>query len=125
MSRWYERYQQGSYQQVYDELVAMQERVFEEPVYPEAILVAREMMRRVRINIETLIPRLKTLNYQFVDGYWVQYWEMRSKNPRSFFTPEQVRKLNELYQTFRPPLPGTPHLLHTLEQLVGSLPLSV
>ncbi len=75
MSGWFERYQQGFHQEVYDELLAMQELVFEKPVYQEALLVARAMMSRVRSNIALLIPRLKILNYELVDGDWTSYWE--------------------------------------------------
>lgn len=73
MPSYFERYQQGFCQEVYDELVAMQEAVFEEAVHQEAKLVAQEMMKRIRANIEMLIPRLKSLGYQFVDGDWTCY----------------------------------------------------
>ena len=61
------RYQEGHYREVWNELVEMGPAVFEEQVYPEALAVTREMMRRVRVNIETLILRL--LQRGFVFGY--------------------------------------------------------
>src|SRR5579871_2714808 len=106
MSRWFERYQQGFYQEVYDELLLMQEQVFEEPVYQEAVLVARAMMGRVRSNVEILIPRLKALGYQFVDGDWVNYWEKREQG-RSWLTAERQAKEDELFRIFRAPPPQT------------------
>jgi hypothetical protein len=99
MSGWFERYQQGFYQEVYDELLAMKEQVFEKPVYQEASLVARSMMSRVRDNIALLIPRLKTLGYELVDGDWSSYWE-QAEYPE----PE----LNELLRAYREPPLQTP-----------------
>jgi hypothetical protein len=124
MSRWFERYQQGFYREVYDEFLLMQEQVFEEPVYREAVLVARAMMSRVRSNIEILIPRLKTLGYQFVDGDWVSYWEKKEQG-KSLLTAEQQAEEDELFRIFRAPPPQTSSLLDELEQRVGRLPLSV
>jgi hypothetical protein len=116
----FERYQQGFYREVYDELLVMQEQVFEEPVYREAVLVTRAMMSRVRSNIEILIARLKTLGYQFVDGDW------EKREPRkSWLTAEQQVEEDELFRIFRAPPPQTSSLLDVLEQRAGVLPLSV
>lgn len=66
-----ERYLAGEYEQVWVELEALGEAVREEPLYGDALAVARETMRRVRENLEVLIPRLVTVGYQF--GYsWIQ-----------------------------------------------------
>ncbi len=116
MSGWFERYQQGFYQEVYDELLAMKEQVFEKPVYQEASLVARSMMSRVRDNIALLIPRLKTLGYELVDGDWSSYWE-QAEYPE----PE----LNELLRAYREPPLQTPAFLQEIGQRVGALPLAV
>ncbi|HEY7092051.1 MAG TPA: hypothetical protein VH393_02660 [Ktedonobacterales bacterium] len=43
----------------------------EEPLYSDALAVARETMRRMRWNIETLIPRLRDIGYEFGYG-WIQ-----------------------------------------------------
>jgi len=66
-----ERYVAGEYERVWDELVALGTEVREEPLYSDALAVARETMRRVRKNLEILIPRLVTIGYQFGYG-WVQ-----------------------------------------------------
>src|SRR6266849_6050327 len=66
-----ERYLAGEYELVWDELVALGAEVREEPLYSDALAVARETMRRVRKNLEMLIPRLVTIGYQFGYG-WVQ-----------------------------------------------------
>jgi hypothetical protein len=70
-SSFLERYERGEHEQVWDELVALGAAVREEPVYTEALAVARETMRRARRNIEMLIPRLAAIGYQFGYG-WVQ-----------------------------------------------------
>ncbi len=61
------RYHDGQYKEVWDELMQLEEAVFEEPLYTDALAVARATMQRVRINIERLISRL--LKKQFVFGY--------------------------------------------------------
>src|SRR5260370_31070643 len=94
----------------------MQELVFEKPVYQEAFLVARAMMSRVRDNIALLIPRLKSLGYELVDGDWSSYWE-QAEYPE----PE----LNELLRAYREPPLQTPAFLQEIEQRVGALPLAV
>ena len=47
------------------DLVALGAAVREEPLYSDAWAVACETMRRVRKNIELLIPRLDALDYRF------------------------------------------------------------
>jgi hypothetical protein len=67
MASYLERYRQGECEQMWAELVALGERVRSEPLYTDALAVARETMRRVSHNIELLIPRLETIGYKF--GY--------------------------------------------------------
>jgi hypothetical protein len=67
MSSFIDRYQQGECEQVWAELQALGERVREEPLFPDAMAVAHETMRRVRHNLELLVPRLSELGYRF--GY--------------------------------------------------------
>lgn len=62
-----ERYTNGEYELVWDELQALRSAVRQEPVYSDALAVARETMRRVRSTIEELIQRL--LGIGFVFGY--------------------------------------------------------
>jgi hypothetical protein len=71
MSSFLERYERGEYEQVWEELLALGAAVREEPLYADALAVARETMRRARHNIEVLIPRLVRVGYQFGYG-WVQ-----------------------------------------------------
>src|SRR5258708_2993173 len=71
MSSYLERYLAGEREHVWDELVAVGAAAREGPLYADALAVARETMRRVRANIETLIPRLRRIGYDF--GYsWIQ-----------------------------------------------------
>ncbi len=116
MSHWFERYQRGFHQEVYDELVAMKEQVLEPPIYQEALLVAQAMMRKIRHTIDVLIPRLKTLGYELVDGDWSSYWEQAEESD-----PEQ----NELLRAYREPPLQTAAFLQEIEQRVGTLPLAV
>jgi hypothetical protein len=64
-------YLHGEQQAVWDELVALGAAVREEPLYSDALAVARETSRRARVNIETLIPRLVKIGYRFGYG-WLQ-----------------------------------------------------
>jgi hypothetical protein len=105
-----ERYLSGEYEVVWTELVGLGERVRDEPLFSDAWAVACETMRRVRHNVEALIPRLSALGYRFGDGLFPD-------------DPIDVEAL-----------PGPPHLplawdaaerIAALEELVGPLPLSV
>ncbi len=118
MANWLKRYQQGSYQEVYDELVALQESVFDKTIYPEANLVAQMMMKRVRYNLEVLISRLKVLGYQFIDGYW-------DHASARYYTSEELVKLNEKYRVFNVPSSNVLSQLSDVERLLGTLPLSL
>jgi hypothetical protein len=104
-----ERYVAGEYERVWDELVALGAEVREEPLYSEALAVARETMRRVRHNIETLIPRLETMGYQFGYG-WASGRDFLSGPPDPIFSP---------------PPPNVAEILAELEAHAGVLPLSL
>lgn len=114
MSNWYERYQSGLYQEVYDELLAMQECVYEPHIYEEALSVMRAMMKRVRSNIEQIIARLEILGYQFRKG---GFWENYSSGKKV--------SLEQEYPAFQLPTPETLRQVALLEQLAGPLPLSL
>jgi hypothetical protein len=60
-----ERYRNGEYEQVWDELRALGPAVRDEPHYSQAREVAAETMRRVRRNCELLVTRLRSLGYIF------------------------------------------------------------
>jgi len=62
-----ERYLNGEHKAVWDELLAVGENVRQQPLYDDALAVARETMRRVRHNIELLYQRLTDIDYRFLD----------------------------------------------------------
>src|SRR5258708_36272179 len=111
MSGWFERYQQGFYQEVYDELLAMQERVWEPSVYEETLLVMRTLMRRARHNIELLISRLHEMGYLFGEGFAE--------------SPEEKAYWEQEAPVYRPPTSETLQHVALLEQRVGLLPLAL
>lgn len=104
-----ERYLAGEYQAVWAELQALGATVREESLYSDALDVARETMRRVRHNIEILIPRLEALGYEF--GY---HWAKGSDFPAG--TPDRVCV---------PPQPDVARTIAELEDRAGALPLSL
>src|SRR5579863_6208071 len=105
-----ERYRQGEYVQVWTDLKVLGDQVRNEPLFSDAWAVAQETMRRVRYNLDLLIPRLQELGYVF--GYaWVK--------PRSL---EWARSQPPLRT---PPPPDVRQLLAVFEQRLGVLPLSV
>jgi hypothetical protein len=59
------RYEAGECEQVWAELLALRGKVREEAVLADAVAVARETMRRCRINIERFVSRLRELGYEF------------------------------------------------------------
>ena len=65
MRTYYDRYQGGEHEAVWADLLALGNGVHEEPVYSDAVAVARETMSRARTNIETLIVRLDNIGYRF------------------------------------------------------------
>lgn len=111
MADLYDRYRQGAYQVVYDELLAMQADISEPPIYEEALLVMRELMRRVRTNIERLIRRLHSLGYQFGNG---GFWQELAPEEQAAFSP-----------ILQSPPAETLTYLDRLEQLAGPLPLAL
>jgi len=116
MSKFYERYQQGSYQEVYDELVALGENVFAPTLFKEARLVAKTLMQRVRYNLDLLLPRLHTLDYHFGEGMW---------NPEDDISPDERAMIENDIPVFRIPTAETLVCVKKLEQVVGTLPLSL
>ncbi len=114
MLDFYYRYQIGFHQEVYDELLAMGEHVFEPHIYEEALEVTRAIMKRVHSNVELLIPRLRKMGYLFrKGGFWDNY------------TPEGKARIDRDYPIFQPPTPETLEHIAALEHLVGPLPLSL
>ena len=60
-----ERYQNGEYEQVWNELQNLGADVRNEPYLAQAQAVATETMRRVRRNCEKIVSRLQKLGYVF------------------------------------------------------------
>jgi hypothetical protein len=60
-----DRYKAGECEQVWAELLALGSKVRDEPILADAVAVARETMRRCRVNIERLVSRLPELGYEF------------------------------------------------------------
>jgi hypothetical protein len=58
-------YTNGKREEVWKELIALGPKVRKDDVYPYAMAVASETMKRARHNIEVLIPRLREMGYQF------------------------------------------------------------
>ncbi len=65
MASFLEHYLAGQHQSVWDELIALGDAVCEEPLRSDAWAVACETMRRVRFNVELLVPRLTALGWEF------------------------------------------------------------
>lgn len=106
-----DRYLSGEHEQVWRELTQLGAQMRSDPVYPDALAVARETMRRARHNIEILIPRLRQAGYAF--GFHALGLE------------ETLSSLAETYQVFLPPPPDIGGQLDALEERAGVLPLSL
>lgn len=122
MGQYLERYLAGEYEQVWDELLAQRAAIRDEPLATDAWVVAQETMRRVRRNIELLIPRLQALGYRFGKA-------QRVSNRMVIIDPSRLDEFLEDYLTeypvFQPPPPETARRLDELEQRAGLLPLSL
>lgn len=97
-----ERYEQGRCEEVWLELTALGPTVRQEPIYSEAVAVARETMRRIRHNLGLLVKRLRILDYRFA----CEHEEYSS-------------------QPFQKPHPDSVQDLDAAERQYGLLPLSV
>jgi hypothetical protein len=94
MPSYLQRYRQGECEQVWAELVALGGEVRRRPLFDEALAVAHETMTRARANIETLVPRLRSLGYRFA-------------HPDRVFVPadEETRRLAADVERRAGPLP--------------------
>ena len=93
MPTYLDRYLGGEHARVWDELVALGERVREPAIYTDAVAVARETMHRTRANIDRIVERLRGMNFDFTHADRV----------------------------FVPPAPGTADVLERLEQRIGPM----
>ncbi len=65
MPTYLERYIAGEREAVWDELLALGAAIREQPLYTDALAVARETMTRARYNVELLVARLRASSYKF------------------------------------------------------------
>lgn len=65
MPTYTERYEQGDYEAVWAELVALGAAVRTEPLFSDAKAVAKLMMSRARQNVALLVERLHQLSFEF------------------------------------------------------------
>ncbi|WP_225896568.1 hypothetical protein [Amazonocrinis nigriterrae] len=63
------RYLAGDHENVWKELQALDE-IVEQPLRNDALAVARETMRRVKINLKMILHCLKKLGFQFLESNW-------------------------------------------------------
>lgn len=87
-----------------------------EPFYGEAQMVTKALMQRVRQNISLLVSRLTVLGYRFGEGMWGEEDE---------FSLEEKLLFEQDMPIFRLPTTETSLLVEKLEQVVGTLPLSL
>src|SRR5260370_42307127 len=116
MDNFIDRYQHGAHKQVWDELYALGSEIRSGSLYTEALAVAHETMRRVRVNIELLIPRLQTLGYEF------GYESMRAMEPNDAYLAEWIAEQPARYN---PASEETTRQIAQFEQETGLLPLSL
>jgi hypothetical protein len=114
MSSLYDQYQKGFHQEVYDELLAMQEHIYDPSIYEEGLAITRTIMRKVRFNIEQIIPHLHKMGYLFGKG---GFWEN--------FSLEEKLQAERDSPIFQPPTFETLKHVADLEKLGGLLPLSL
>ena len=65
MQTYLDRYRQGDCESVWAELLTLGGQIRKQPLFADAMAVAREAMTRARTNIELLVQRLKTIGYRF------------------------------------------------------------
>ena len=108
-----ERYEHGEHTAVWDDLRALGGQIRQPPLYADAWAVAQVTMRRVRHNLEQLLPRLHRLRYAFGAGFFED------------MTPDEEAAAQRQAPVLAPPGPETSAQLAELEGLVGPLPLSL
>jgi hypothetical protein len=97
MGSYLARYEAGEHEAVWQELVALGDRVREAPLRDDARAVAHETMRRVRHNVELLVPRLRAIGFEFAAPH----------------------------EAHLPPDPRAAAVLDRLEAAVGPIPLAL
>ncbi|GCF11759.1 hypothetical protein [Dictyobacter arantiisoli] len=114
MLHFYEQYQQGYYQEVYDDLLALQDQIYKPSLYEDASAIMRSIMQRVRINTERIMQRLPNIGFVYSKGL-----------ARHFTTEHEKEVYEKTFPLFQPPKSDVQEQVALLEQLSGSLPLSL
>lgn len=147
MTSFLERYQQGECGLVWADLQRLGAAIRHEPLWSEALAVARETMRRARFNIELLIPRLQAAGYVFGYAWLEELAQAEEANAervmphmRATLPPEELaafetvttRQVAEFRARARqparpliPPASDVQESLAELERLVGPIPLAL
>jgi len=105
-----ERYCDGEYKEVWDELIALGPAVRQAPYAEPARLVAQETMRRVAANVDTVIRRLGSMGYRF-------RMQKGAHIPPGSQTDRLLKQLDELAGP-------APLSLATFYEIVGSVDLT-
>jgi hypothetical protein len=104
-----DRYLAGEHERVWEELTSLGDQVRDEPTCCDALAVARETMRRVRLNIELLVSRLTRLRYQFGYDHLRAEADWARRQPKVFVPARQLAA----------------DMLSAFEKRIGTLPLSL
>src|SRR5689334_9540247 len=97
MATFLDRYRSGEYEQVWSDLLKYGVHIREDPLFSDALGVARETMTRAKENIERIVSRLSAIKYNFV-------------YPEYIVIPAKANIIGEISQ---------------LEQTAGTLPISL
>jgi hypothetical protein len=108
-----QRYSRGEHVEVWAELTALGNQVRIEPTCEDALGVVRETMRRVRHNLELLVPRLHDFGFAFGAGFLDDY------------SSEEAQEVMRHAPILGAPAPNVLEQIAELEALTGTLPMSL
>jgi hypothetical protein len=111
----FDRYAAGDHDAVWSELVALGDAVRRDPHAADALAVAYETMRRVDLNVRTLVERLHAVGYRFGPPVGA------AGRVISLFR----RDRREQEKAHVPPAPGARATRVRIEKRIGPLPLSI
>jgi hypothetical protein len=118
--RFLDRYLAGEHETVWEELVALGDRVREESLAADAWALALETMERVRRNLLALVDHMTAAGHEF------------TAPPRDKVVPFQLGRLDllldrkpEPWSPYRSPEAGLRHRVRRLEKDAGGLPFSL
>lgn len=122
MTSFLKRYQQGECVEVWADLQRLGAEIRQEPLWSDAVAVARETMRRARFNLERVIPRLQAEGYEFGYGWVTEHQGYDAGLVASVVEGQKQRPA----VPWSPPLPDVHERLAEVEHLIGGpLPLSL